>query len=37
MGFHVEDLKKADESILKYSYKNFKNLIEIKEYIKSME
>ena len=36
MGFHVEDLKKADESILKYSYKNFKNLIEIKEYIKSM-
>ena len=37
MGFHVEDLKKADESILKYSYKTFKNLIEIKEYIKSME
>lgn len=37
MGFHVEDLKKADEIILKYSYKNFKNLIEIKEYIKSME
>ena len=37
MGFHIEDLKKADESILKYSYKNFKNLIEIKEYIKSME
>ena len=37
IGFHVEDLKKADESILKYSYKNFKNLIEIKEYIKSME
>ena len=37
MGFHVEDLKKADESILKYSYKNFKNLIEIKEYIKSMK
>lgn len=36
IGFHVEDLKKADESILKYSYKNFKNLIEIKEYIKSM-
>lgn len=36
MGFHVEDLKKADESILKYSCKNFKNLIEIKEYIKSM-
>lgn len=35
MGFHIEDLKKADESILKYSYKNFKNLIEIKEYIKS--
>ncbi len=37
MGFHVEDLKKADESILKYSYKNFKNLIEIKEYIKDMK
>ena len=37
MGFHVEDLKKADESILKYSYKNYKNIIEIKEYIKSME
>lgn len=37
MGFHVEDLKKADEIILKYSYKNFKNLIEIKEYIKSMK
>lgn len=37
IGFHVEDLKKADESILKYSYKNFKNLIEIKEYIKSMK
>lgn len=37
IGFHVEDLKKADEIILKYSYKNFKNLIEIKEYIKSMK
>lgn len=37
IGFHVEDLKKADESILKHSYKNFKNLIEIKEYIKSIE
>ncbi|MFQ7000932.1 MAG: HAD family hydrolase [Clostridium sp.] len=37
IGFHVEDLKKADESILKHSYKNFKNLIEIKEYIKSMK
>ena len=36
IGFHVEDLKKADESILKYSSKNFKNLIEIKEYIKDM-
>ena len=36
IGFHVEDLKKADEIILKYSYKNFKNLIEIKEYIKSL-
>ena len=26
IGFHVEDLKKADEIILKYSYKNFKEL-----------
>lgn len=33
MGFHVEDLKKADEEIKKYAYKCFKNLNEIKEYI----
>ncbi|BCZ44798.1 hydrolase [Clostridium gelidum] len=33
MGLHVEDLKKADEEILKYCHKSFKNLLEIKEYI----
>lgn len=31
-GIHVEDLKEADEEILKYCHKNFKNLLEIKEY-----
>lgn len=30
---HVEDLKKADEEILKYCYKSFKNLLDIKEYL----
>lgn len=30
---HVEDLKKADEEILKYCYKNFNNLVEIKNYL----
>ena len=30
---HVEDLKKADEEILNYCYKNFDNLLEIKEYL----
>ena len=33
VGIHVEDLKKADEEILKYCHKSFKNLIDIKEYI----
>ena len=32
-GIHVEDLKVADEDILKYCEKNFKNLQEIKEYL----
>ncbi|MGO5138963.1 HAD family hydrolase [Clostridium butyricum] len=33
-GIHVEDLKEADENILKCCKANFKNLIEIKAYIK---
>lgn len=33
MGLHVEDLKEADEIIKKYCYENFKDLIEIKEFI----
>jgi beta-phosphoglucomutase len=33
VGIHVEDLKKADEEIIKYCHKSFKNLINIKEYI----
>lgn len=33
IGLHVEDLKEADEEILKYCYKNFKNLNEIMKYI----
>ena len=33
-GIHVEDLKEADENILKCCKANFKNLIEIKTYIK---
>ena len=36
MGLHVEDLKEADEEILKYCHKNFKNLLEIKEYINEL-
>ena len=32
-GIHVEDLKVADEEILKYCKKSFKNLKEIKEYL----
>jgi beta-phosphoglucomutase len=32
-ALHVEDLKEADEEILEYCHKNFKNLDEIKEYI----
>jgi len=33
MALHVEDLKKADEEILKHCHKNFKNLFEIGEYL----
>lgn len=33
IGFHVEDLKKADENIGKYCYKSFKSLIEIREFL----
>ena len=32
-GIHVEDLKVADEDILKYCQKSFKDLQEIKEYL----
>lgn len=32
-GIYVEDLKVADEEILKYCQKNFKNLQEIKKYL----
>lgn len=33
-GFHVEDLKKADDEIKILSTKTFKNLVEIKEYLR---
>lgn len=33
MCIHVEDLKKADEEMLNYCYKSFKNLLDIKEYL----
>lgn len=33
IGLHVEDLKEADDEILKVCHKNFKNLFEIKQYI----
>jgi len=33
LALHVEDLKEADEEILKHCHKNFKNLFEIGEYI----
>lgn len=33
IAVHVEDLKKADEEILNYCYKNFNNLFEVKEYL----
>ncbi|MVX64602.1 HAD-IA family hydrolase [Clostridium chromiireducens] len=36
-GIHVEDLKKADEEILNYCYKSFKNLLEIQEYFNNLE
>lgn len=32
-AFHVEDLKKADDNIKKYSTEQFKNLIEVKDYL----
>lgn len=32
-GIHVEDLKEADATIKKYCQANFKNLMEIKEYL----
>lgn len=32
-AFHVEDLVAANEKIIKYSYKQFKNLFEVKNYI----
>jgi len=37
IGFHVEDLKEADEEILKVCNKSFKNLMEIKEYLINMK
>lgn len=33
VGMHVEDLKEADENILKYSHGSFKDLFEIKKYL----
>lgn len=33
IGIHVEDLKKADEEILKYCHRSFKSLLEVKEYL----
>ena len=34
-GIHVEDLKEADDTIKEYCRANFKNLIEIQEFIKN--
>lgn len=34
IGIHVEDLKKADKEILKYCHNSFKNLVDIKEYLR---
>lgn len=36
-AFHVVDLKPADQEILKYSYKSFNNLIEIKEELNNLK
>ena len=33
-GIHVEDLKEADDTIKEYCHANFKNLMEIQEFIK---
>lgn len=33
IGFHVEDLKEADDDIRRYCHKTFKNLIEVREYL----
>jgi beta-phosphoglucomutase len=35
VGIHVEDLKKADDEILKYCYRSSKNLFEVKEYFEN--
>lgn len=37
IGLHVEDLKKADDDIKRYCYKNFKNLVEVKEFLKYID
>ncbi len=34
-GIHVEDLKKADDEILKYCYRSYKNVFEVKEYFEN--
>ena len=36
-GIHVEDLKEADDIIKKYCFKNYKNLIEIREFIEKLK
>lgn len=36
-GIHVEDLKEADDIIKKYCFKNYKNLIEVREYIENIK
>ena len=36
-AIHVEDLVKADDDIKKYSDKQFKNLMEVQEYISKMQ
>ncbi|NMF05598.1 HAD family hydrolase [Clostridium beijerinckii] len=33
IGIHVEDLKKADNDILKYCHRSFENLLDIKAYL----
>ena len=36
-GIHVEDLKEADDIIKKYCFKNYKKLIEVREFIEKLE